>query len=494
MELKGIEYFRKGTELRKINEDPTLLSFFMLFNVGDAGNSPLLHPTGGAMHYLKNIIGGTEGDKYAESLANFQKLLIKINREMPWFWQELSGLETTQTYNKMEDPYWGKDNKIEITCLEENVELMGNTLMKLYRDACFDYQRWVEVIPERLRIFSVDIFVTEVRTFQQTISARETDLFGQQPSNSDLKDDGYVIAPALAADVKPFIHVQLGRCLFDMESGKEMLAELNKNPDMKKSKIAFSYSTVKNPSYQPGLHLGVREEELNIPPKKTAAPNAYNPATDVSGAEPAEEGKKSSPLGDKVKSKMAKLKDRATGVVSQVTNITDGIGMGGSLGNAHGALLGGPLANVVNSAVENVTGKLFLDNVYGVNPLGTVQDAINAGSINGLINAAGQVAKGIKSSAKPKGETPISPDKVYGAATPDSNSPINESVYDKIAPDNDDLGKSSVYDKTPGGDSTLTKENVYGNTAPDNDDLGKSSVYDKPAANNDTLTKDNVYE
>ena len=309
-----------------------------------------------------------------------------------------------------------------------------------------------------------------------------------------LKDDGSIIAPALAADVKPFIHVQLGRCLFDMESGKEVLAELNKNPDMKKSKIAFSYSTVKNPSYQPGLHLGVREEELNIPPKKTAAPNAYNPAADVSGAEPAEEGKKSSPLGDKAKSKMAKLKDRATGVVSQATNITDGIGMGGSLGNAHGALLGGPLANAANSAVENVTGKLFLDNVYGVNPLGTVQDAINAGSINGLINAAGQAAKGIKSLLKPKGGTSISPDKVYGAAAPDSNSPINESVYDNTAPDNDDLGKSSVYDKTPGGDSTLTKENVYGNTAPDNDDLGKSSVYDKPAANNDTLTKDNVYE
>ena len=447
MELRGIEYFRKGTHIRKINEDPTLLSFFMLFNTGDSHHSPLLHPTGGAMHYLKEIIGGEEGEKYATSLGNFQKLLIKINKEMPWFWQELSGLDTTQTYNKMEDPYWGKDNKIEITCLEENVELMGNTLMKLYRDACFDFQRYVEVIPERLRIFSVDIFVTEVRTFQQTISARETDSFGQQPSNSDLKDDGASIAPSLASDVKPFIHVQLGHCLFDIDSGKEMLAELNKNPEMKKSKIIFSYSTVKHPTYQPGLHLGVHEEELNIPPKKTVAPNAYNPDDDVSGAEPAKKNNLKSALADTAKSKMAKLKDRAMGVVSQASNLAGGLKLGGGLGNAHGAILGGALATVVNSAVnsvvENITGKLFLDNVYGLNPLGTVQDAINAGSINGLINAAGQASKII--TPKLKSEGPISPN----------------TVYDRTAPDNDYLGKSSVYDKTAPDNDTLTKDNVY---------------------------------
>lgn len=83
MELKGIEYFRKGTQLRKINEDPTLLSFFLLFNIGDAKGSPLLHPTEGAMHYLKEVMGGVEGDRYAAHLANFQKLLLKINKEMP---------------------------------------------------------------------------------------------------------------------------------------------------------------------------------------------------------------------------------------------------------------------------------------------------------------------------------------------------------------------------------------------------------------------------
>ena len=456
-DFKHINEFRKGTQLRTINEDPTLLSFFLVFNIGDAKSSPLLHPTGGAMHYLKEVMGGDEGIRYSKHLENFQKLLMKINKEMPWFWQELSGLETTQTYAKMEDPYWGKDNKIEITCLEENVELMGSTLMRLYRDACFDYQRWVEVIPESLRRFSVDIFVTEVRIFQQKQADRETNLFG----NSGVHDAGLKdmikpaepLAPSMSSDAKPLIHVQLGHCLFDMESGKEMLADLTKNPEMKKSKIAFSYSTVKNPTIIYGANLMIDQEELITPNKGAIA--AYDPSTKIADI-----------LEEKAESKMQKLKDKAMGPANQMKNSLDGV-FGGVLrnnpmGNVNNSLLKGAAANIVNSVAENLTGQLFLDNVYGINNAGTIQDAINAGSINGLINAAGQATNGIvKSLAKTKGGTSISPNKVYDAITPNSDVYISESVYDKTAPDNDALGKSNVYDKTAPDNDTLTKDNVY---------------------------------
>ena len=433
-DFKHINEFRKGTQLRTINEDPTLLSFFLVFNIGDAKGSPLLHPTGGAMHYLKEVMGGDEGNRYATHLANFQKLLMKINKEMPWFWQELSGLETTQTYAKMEDPYWGKDNKIEITCLEENVELMGSTLMRLYRDACFDYQRWVEVIPESLRRFSVDIYVTEVRIFQQKQTDRETDLFGNSGVHeAGLKDmviPAEPLAPSMSSDAKPLIHVQLGHCLFDMESGKEMLADLTKNPEMKKSKIAFSYSTVKNPTIIYGANLMIDQEELITPNKGAIA--AYDPSTKIADI-----------LEEKAKSKMLKLKDKAMGPANQMKNLLDGV-LGGVLrnnpmGNVNNSLLKGAAANIVNSVAENLTGQLFLDNVYGINSAGTIQDAINAGSINGLINTS-----------------------VYDAIAPVRTAAyISESVYDKTAPDNDALGKSNVYDKTAPDNDTLTKDNVY---------------------------------
>ena len=128
MELKGIEHFKKGTELRRVNEEPTLLSFFMLFNT----KSHLLDPEGATIQYLRETVGGDLGNQYADRLIHFQKLLLRINKEMPWFWQELGGLETVLKFEKMADPYWGDDKMIEITCLEENIELMGNSLMFLY--------------------------------------------------------------------------------------------------------------------------------------------------------------------------------------------------------------------------------------------------------------------------------------------------------------------------------------------------------------------------
>jgi len=105
----------------------------LVFNTGSVSDSPLLtNKPGGALDYLENVVnvgsdneGKGPGATYAESLKNFQKLLIKINKEMPWFWQSISGLETTMQFGGMQDPFWGKDKKIEIECLEENVELMG---------------------------------------------------------------------------------------------------------------------------------------------------------------------------------------------------------------------------------------------------------------------------------------------------------------------------------------------------------------------------------
>lgn len=445
MELKGIEYFKKGTQIRKVNEDPTYLSFFMLFNTGDATASPLLHPSKGAIEYFENVIGGEEGAKYAAKLKDFQKLLLKINREMPWFWQELAGLDQVMTYNNMADPWWGKDKKIEITCLEENVELMSTTLMKLYRDFSFDFTRWVEVLPERLRFFQVDIFVSEVRTFQQKITDREKGLDGKIPQDTGIEDQPEELAPGLNAQAKPFIHVQLGRCIWDMDSTKEILGDLNKNPEMKKTKLGFTFRTVRTPTYGSGLNLGISDDELVIPERKQEPANVYDPNSTLPGqTAPGDSNPLKDRLGAAAKGKMNKLKDRALGSVAQLSNIVDGF-VPGALGNAHGALLTGPLANVANQVGENLTAKLFLDNVYGVNTAGTIADAITQGSINGLINAAGQATA--NTGGNNKGGGSISPKQVYDRIAPDTDGPISpKKVYDPSAPDIDAPINDNVYE------------------------------------------------
>jgi len=83
-DFKHINEFRKGSILRKINEDPTYLSFFLMFDTVDKEHSPLM--SGPAKEYLERFVDGPMGTNYAAYLENFKKVLLKINSEMPWFW------------------------------------------------------------------------------------------------------------------------------------------------------------------------------------------------------------------------------------------------------------------------------------------------------------------------------------------------------------------------------------------------------------------------
>ena len=85
------------------------------------------------MDYLETVVnvgsdneGRGPGAKYAQNLKNFQNLLFKINTEMPWFWESISGLEGTMQYRGMQDPFWGKDKKIdiEIICEEPDTKFL----------------------------------------------------------------------------------------------------------------------------------------------------------------------------------------------------------------------------------------------------------------------------------------------------------------------------------------------------------------------------------
>ena len=120
-DFKRQQDFRKGSLLRKINEDPTYLSFFLVFDTQNREESPLF--AGPAMEYLTQVLNQDFAAKHAKALENFQKVLLKINKELPWFWQTISGVDAAMTYKDLADPWWGaEDPKLEIECLEENIE------------------------------------------------------------------------------------------------------------------------------------------------------------------------------------------------------------------------------------------------------------------------------------------------------------------------------------------------------------------------------------
>ena len=107
-DFKTQQDFRKGSLLRKINEDPTYLSFFLVFDTVNKEESPLF--AGPAKEYLLNVLNTRYSQKHADALDNFKKVLLKINKELPWFWQNLGGLEQAFQYENLTEPWWVQKN------------------------------------------------------------------------------------------------------------------------------------------------------------------------------------------------------------------------------------------------------------------------------------------------------------------------------------------------------------------------------------------------
>jgi len=441
-DFKHINEFRKGSISRKISEDPTYLSFFFMFDTVDRQHSPLF--SGPAEEYLRDFVDAHLGTTYALKLVAFKKVLLKINTEMPWFWQKVSGLEATQMHTDMKEPWLGEGKlKIEIECLEENVELTAIALMTLYKQAVYDYDRYVEILPKNLRHFRVWTVLSEVRTFQQDKGARDLDQYGTpMPSDNGSKSvniiprakgyetsvyksmgefDGTLVGN-YTADAKPFVMFELGHCEWIQDSIADMFADAGKNPELKKPKISFIWGTSSMSRQKFGPNITAKEEDLipSAKPDDGLYPNQpFNPLANVQNA-----------ISDKVNGIAGSLVNR----FNNLKNSLPGFG-NNPMGAVYPERLTGAAASLANAGMDKLK-SLILDNVHGAaGALSTASDintALEAGSINGIRNLTGQLFK--KKTTKPVNGT-ISPITVYDEPTVDSSpdNNLNERVYEPIA-------------------------------------------------------------
>jgi hypothetical protein len=359
----SINSFKKGAISNRIHEDPTFLSFFFMFDWYDSEHSPLL--SGATERYLREVVGDAER---ADNLARFNKILKKLNMELPWFWQSITGLEKTRIYDKLSDPFWGGDDSvISITCLE-TVELTVTGLMDLYKRAIFDFDRWVEVVPLNMRRFRMYVIVSEVRTFkskskpQSTVNTADPTKTGGQSISGVLnsKDPNDIV------DTKPFFQVMLGHCEFDIDSTNEVFSSLSKNPEEAVSPtINIRFETTSDVARSYSNSIGSSSDSDSVSARLIA---------DIE-----KEG-----LGDRLKGRIQSALDN-TGINRE------------TLTRAAFNTISGR----VDSAVGNITGQLVLGNVYGANNLSTIQDAIRAGSINAIANSVGQLANSNTASVNP---------------------------------------------------------------------------------------------
>lgn len=465
-DFKHINEFRKGSVLRKISEDPTYLSFFFMFDTVDRQHSPLL--AGPAKEYLDNFVDkaqGQQGQGYAQKLENFQKVLMKINKEMPWFFQKVTGLELVEQYGEMKEPWRGSEKpKIEIECLEENIELTAIGLMSLYKEAVYDYERFIEILPKNLRHFRVWIVLSEVRTFQQDKGARDLNLYGTpMPGDNASKSVNIIprakgsetaigknsnvfdteLASTFSADSKPHLMFELGFCEWQADSIADMFADASKMPELKKPKLSFTWNTGKINTSNFGPNITVDSEGLIPSPPKPVNelyPNTpFNPLANAQNA-----------ISDKVNGIAGSL-------VNRFNNLKNALpGQGNSpLGAVYPDRLTGPLASLANTGMDKLK-SLLLDNVHGaagaLNTLSSINTALETGSINAIANLAGQLFKNKKTKTE---NGSISPANMYAPgvdSSPDGR--IDERVYDPRSQEaqNQTITPSRIHE--PGIDSS----------------------------------------
>ena len=461
-DFKTQQDFRKGSLLRKINEDPTYLSFFLVFDIVSKEESPLF--AGPAMDYLTKVLNKTYSQKYAVALDNFQKVLLKINKELPWFWQTISGVDQAMTYENLAEPWWGaKKPKLEIECLEENVELTAIGLMDLYKRACYDFVRWVEVIPPNLRHFQMQVWVSEVRAFQQDTGAKDLGFF-DNPENSGETGTVTPINQELSLTAKPFIQLNFSHCEFDIDSIAPMFADLGKNPELKKPKIAIKWGAVNQINQRLGVNLvtEVDDSPLSQAAQGTGGELSYTPfnpdadrKTIINPRETARGGFSlpgdptfKSVLKDNTLGKIGDAVDDAiSGITGRINSAKDSLSLknNSDIGNVHGGT-SGLASTLIDRATESVLSKLLLGNVHGLSGGGSLLDAVQSGSINAIANQVGQLfggannaggggGGGINEKIHPMG-IDSSPDgflnqRIHEAgtdSTPDGN--LNDNVYE----------------------------------------------------------------
>ena len=241
--------FRKGhlvSHAKNAYQDPTYLSFVLVF---DIVNSPLLNKEQ-AVKFLRDFY--KETDK-ATKLEQFIDTLLLLNKEMPWYWKSISGVDRAiSVYENFGESYHGGDEaELSITCLE-SINLAITGLMDLYRQAIYDSAKWTQVLPENMRKFRMQVIVSEVR---------------DQRYVAEINDSVEKVINSELINVMPKFVFEFDFCEFKPESASEAFADLSAtDPEMADDiSINISYEKIKiltsSSQYLNGIVLSTSADE-----------------------------------------------------------------------------------------------------------------------------------------------------------------------------------------------------------------------------------------
>lgn len=356
-------------------QDPTYLTFMIIFDTSSA-----LFNKEVAVKSLREQYGETTR---ASLLENFIDTLLLINREMPWYWTSLDGVEKVFEIDKNEPFYGGDDAILTLNC-NESINLPITGLMDLYRDAVWDAAGWKSILPENYLRFNMDIIVSEIREIQ-TFRGGKVNGVDEQ------------INSAITADVKPMFKIRYDICHFDISSTKETFSTLNReSPENPKPIIKINYNNIKKSSASylhemPGERIAEGEsigtEDVNLPNNKSYSDlNGTDSVYDTQNVR-----REINLINNRSNNVYGTAIDRAfENLVRQGEDIVSGIGrMPENLLKDSQAQARNEATNFLRSAKNNI---------FGIDGSSTIDAAIRQGSINSILpiinNTTGNIIDG----------------------------------------------------------------------------------------------------
>lgn len=385
-DFKNIKDFRKSKTSSHPYQDPTYLSFVLLFDFNDRVQSPLLSKDSGAQQFLEKL--ANSDDYYSEkleALQNFKLALKTINNEMPWYWQSITGLERLLQYDTS-NPYRGGDDAvISITTLESiNLAIAG--LMHLYRKAVWDERKWSWIVPTNLRKFRIYAYVTEVRVIKNMSAPAlnglsTTDFPDNFKPSIQVKNSNAEISGQTA---RPYFMFELSDCEFDITSGSSAFAELNKNPEEAATgEVRFTYEGLNQ--IQSRALNGIVKTEYNL---DKLSPAHDSETESFSSLAQFAKGKLNERLGDIATTATDDLRrlaqDKANELRQAASNAT--VNRIPSFENVFQNFVRGvDGATDVNQQTRNI-GAAISENVYG-----STGETFDAALARGAINSLGNV-------------------------------------------------------------------------------------------------------
>lgn len=155
----------------------------------------------------------------AEMLKNFLILLSEINTNSPWYFQEISGIDSAlerKIFSEGELKIEDKPGQFTIKCLNDAYDDRIGTLLDLYRASCFSYQNKKEIVPRNLRKFNMGILLFSAPIRGKGGKSGDPNNRIKIPSLGD--NDLYIPSTKL---------IEFRNCEFDYNSSKTPFGTLN---------------------------------------------------------------------------------------------------------------------------------------------------------------------------------------------------------------------------------------------------------------------------